>query len=94
MTTMGSAHYEVLLPFEPSDEPPPVHPTILENDWSPNRQPSLRKRASRALSRFLIAFCTGVAAILAWQSYGDAAREMIASSYPQLSWLAPQPALI
>jgi hypothetical protein len=26
---------------------------------------------------------------LAWQSYGDAAREVIASSSEQLSWLAP-----
>jgi hypothetical protein len=34
----------------------------------------------------------GVAGTLAWQSYGDAAREMIASSYPQLGWLAPQSA--
>jgi hypothetical protein len=48
----------------------------------------------RALTRFLITFCIGVAASLAWQSYGDAAREMIASSYPQLGWLARQPAPI
>jgi ABC-type transporter Mla subunit MlaD len=34
----------------------------------------------------------GVAATLAWQSYGEAAREMIASAYPQLGWLAPQTA--
>jgi hypothetical protein len=88
-TTRGYAHYAGLLPVEPSDEPPPLRPTILENPF-PDGQPSLRKRALRALSRFLIAFCTGVAAILAWQSYGDAAKEMIASSYPQLSWLAPQ----
>jgi hypothetical protein len=40
---------------------------------------------------FLITFCIGVAATLTWQSYGDAARESIASSYPQLGWLAPQP---
>ena len=50
------------------------------------------KRVSRALSRFLITFCSGVAATLAWQSQGDAVREMIASSYPQLQWLAPQAA--
>jgi hypothetical protein len=56
------------------------------------KRPSLGKRASRSLTRFLIIFCTGVAATLAWQSYGDAAREMIANSYPQLSWLAPQAA--
>ena len=40
---------------------------------------------------FLITFCIGVAATLGWQSYGDAAREMIASSYPQFGWVAPQP---
>lgn len=41
----------------------------------------------------LIMFCIGVATALAWQSYGDAAREMISSSYPQLSWLAPHAAV-
>jgi hypothetical protein len=39
----------------------------------------------------LIIFCAGVAATLGWQSYGDAAREMVASSYPQLGWVAPHP---
>ncbi len=91
-TTRGSAHfYAGLLPVEPSDEPPPLRPTTLENDPFPNGQPSLRKRASRALSRFLITFCIGVAATLAWRSYGDAARQMIANSYPLLGWLAPRP---
>ncbi len=85
-----SEFYAGLLPVEPSIEPPPVRPTTLENDRLQNEQPSLRKRASRALARFLITFCIGVAATLAWQSYGDAAREMIVNSYPQLGWLAPQ----
>src|SRR5258708_20630721 len=94
-TIRGSADpkfYAGLLPVEPSDEPPPLRPTILENDQFPNGQPSLGKRASRALSLFLMAFCIGVAATLAGQSsYGDAAREMIANSYPHLGWLAPRP---
>src|SRR6266852_4338768 len=85
-----SEFYAGLLPVEPSVEPPAVRPTALENDPFPIGQPSLRQRASRALARFLITFCIGVAATLAWQSYGDAAREMIANSYPQLGWLAPQ----
>ena len=55
-------------------------------------QPSLRKRAARGLTRFLIIFCMGVAATLAWQAYGDATRLIIASSYPDLGWLAPQTA--
>jgi hypothetical protein len=45
-------------------------PTTIEKHWHP-------------LSRFLIAFCCGVAAALAWWSYGDAARQMIASLHPQ-----------
>jgi len=46
------------------------------------------------LTRILITICVGVAAILAWQSYGDAARQFIASSYPQAGWLAPRTAPI
>ena len=45
-----------------------------------------------SFARFLITLCIGVVATLAWQSYGDAAREMIASASPQLGWLAPQAA--
>ena len=41
------------------------------------------------LTHILITLCVGAAAIMAWQSYGDAARQIIASSYPQLGWLAP-----
>src|SRR6266571_208279 len=71
----------------------PFRPADLDNDRFPSKRPSPGKRASRALSRFVITFCIGVAATLAWQSYGDAAREMIASSSPQLGWLAPQDAV-
>jgi len=45
------------------------------------------------MMRFLITFCIGVFATLAWQSYGDMARERIANSYPQLGWLAPEAAV-
>jgi hypothetical protein len=54
--------------------------------------PSLGGRASRGLARFLIIFSIGIGATLAWQSYGDAARAMLANSSPQLGWLAPQTA--
>ena len=73
---------------------PKVRPVDLglRRDRFSSKRPSLGKRASRAVVRFLITFCIGVAAALAWQSYGDAAREMIASSSPQLGWLAQQAA--
>jgi hypothetical protein len=56
------------------------------------RRPPPAKRASRAFARILLTFCFGVAATLAWQSYGGVARAMIASVSPQLGWLAPLPA--
>jgi hypothetical protein len=71
-------------------EAPAVCPADLKNDRSPNGRRPPRKRALRTVSNLLIAFCIGVAATLAWQSYGDAAREIIANSQPQLGWLAPQ----
>jgi hypothetical protein len=79
-------------PTEPSDAQP--HPLDLDQQTVPfaNRRASLPRRSSRALFRFLVTFCVGVAATLAWQSYGDVARATIATAYPQLAWVAPQAA--
>jgi len=71
---------------------PTLQPADLKNDGFSSERPSLGNRASRPLARFLVTLCIGVAATLVWQSYGDAAREMIASASPQLGWLAPQAA--
>ncbi|HEY7299226.1 MAG TPA: hypothetical protein VH684_15070 [Xanthobacteraceae bacterium] len=68
--------------------PLPTAPTLRSDRSWPAEQPSRRRRAIRALIMFFL----GATATLAWQSYGEAAREMIASSYPQLGWLAPQTA--
>jgi hypothetical protein len=72
----------------PVDALPTVRPTDLKKDGDPNG--SVGKRALIVLVRFLIIFCIGVAATLAWWSYGDPVRQMIASLHPQLRWLAPQ----
>jgi hypothetical protein len=45
-----------------------------------------KKRGSRGFARYLLAICIGVAAALAWQSYGDAAKEMFAAKAPELGW--------
>jgi hypothetical protein len=49
-------------------------------------------RGARATARFLVAFCIGVVATLAWQSYSDAARQLIATS--QFGGSAPHVAQI
>ena len=75
---------------EPSFDAP-LQP--MDRDLIANTPSWLGKRASFALARFLIAFCSGVVATLAWQSYGGgAARKMIANSSPQLGRSAPQAA--
>ena len=74
---------------EPSVDAP-LQPTDL--DLVASTPSSLGKQTSFALARFLITFCSGVAATLAWQSYGGAARETVASWSPHLGWLAPPPA--
>ena len=90
--TTQSEFSEGSLPVKPPVEAPAIRPADLKNDRSPKRHRSLGMRAPLAFTRFVITFCFGVAATLAWQSYGDAAREMIANSSPQLAWLAPQAA--
>ena len=44
------------------------------------------KRSSRGFTRYVLAICIGVAATLAWQSYGDAAKQMFAAEAPELGW--------
>jgi hypothetical protein len=81
-TVKGSAHHRGLLPV--------VRPITLENRRFAEGWLSRRKRASSALSRLLVAFCMGVAATLAWWSYGGAASQMIANGYLGLGRLVPQ----
>ena len=45
---------------------------------------------SGAFARYLLAFLLGAAAMLAWDSYGFAARRTIASWSPRLAFIAPK----
>ena len=78
------------LPVKSLVEAVNIDPDDLKSDTFPNGRPSLHKRIPLAFSRFLITFCFGVTATLAWQSYEGATREMLASSFPHLLWLAPR----
>jgi pyruvate/2-oxoglutarate dehydrogenase complex dihydrolipoamide acyltransferase (E2) component len=70
-----------------------LRPADLSNDPLPTDRSSPGRRTSRSLARFLVTACIGVAATLAWQSYGGTAKQMIANSAPQLSWLLSPPAM-
>jgi hypothetical protein len=79
------------LTIKPLDDVPTVDPDDPRNDRFPRERRSFAKRAPLAVARFVITFLIGVGATLAWQSYGDTAREMIANASPLLAWLAPPP---
>ena len=61
---------------------------LLIKDSQTKRGPEslTRRRASRVFVRYLVAICIGVAGTLAWQSYGEATKRIIATSAPELGW--------
>jgi hypothetical protein len=69
-----------------------IDPATLKFDQPRSERSRLGKRVLLALAA--ITFCLGVAATLAWQSRGDAARKAIAGAVPRLGWLAPQASLV
>jgi hypothetical protein len=46
----------------------------------------MKKRGSGRFARYLVAILIGVAATLAWQSYGESAKQIIAARAPELGW--------
>jgi hypothetical protein len=45
-----------------------------------------KKRALRRFASYLVAICIGVAGTFAWQSYGEATKQIIATKAPELGW--------
>jgi len=79
------------------------HADLWDDKWDRQRQSgtmapprpkhSVVGRALRTSFRFLITLGIGIGGTLAWQAYGDEAREMAATAYPErLGWIAPQAA--
>jgi hypothetical protein len=60
----------------------------LKNDHVASGRPSIVRRMFRALARFSIAVLIGVCVTLAWQSYGNEARETLGTQFPSLRWLS------
>ena len=47
---------------------------------------AVKRRRSRGIVRYLVAIAIGVAATLAWQSYGETSKQIVATKAPQLGW--------
>jgi hypothetical protein len=48
--------------------------------------PTRAKSAWRGFARYMLAICIGVATTLAWQSYGQTIKQVIATRAPELGW--------
>jgi hypothetical protein len=72
-------------PMKPSVRSP--RPSGLKDDHIASDRPSIGRRIFHTLTRFFIAVLIGVSATLAWQSHGDAARDMVVARAPLLGWL-------
>jgi hypothetical protein len=46
----------------------------------------MKKRGSRGFARYLVAIGIGVAATLAWQSFGEVPKRIMAANAPELGW--------
>jgi hypothetical protein len=72
------------LPVKLSGEPAPIRLADLKSDQLPSGRLSLGnldplgRLEPLAFARYLITFSIGVAVALAWQSYGNATREVVA----------------
>ena len=84
-----SEYSVVWLPIKPSVDATMPLSCGVKNDPDSGRQAVPEKRDSRAIARFLVAICIGVIATLAWQSYSNAAKQLVAGSSLPSGGLAP-----
>jgi hypothetical protein len=66
-----------------------LHSFGRRGDQVVGNRPSIGRRIFRTLTRFVVTVLIGVGGTLAWQSYGDVAREMVMARAPTLAWLLP-----
>jgi len=53
------------------------------------RRPSIGTRILKSLARFFAAVLIGIGLTLAWQSYGEQAKQFTTTLVPSLAWLVP-----
>jgi hypothetical protein len=64
-----------------------IHSFGRTDDQVASQRPPARRRIFRSFTRFLVTILIGVGSTLAWQSYGDVAKQMVAAQAPALSGL-------
>ena len=82
-----------------SPQSAPIDPTIqgspgpaspgFRNDLGESDRSSFATRMFRSVARFFIVALIGAGVTLAWQSHGEAAKQMVRTQAPSLAWLFP-----
>lgn len=80
MTSSAQSEFAPSLLVKPSADPPAARPASPKNDKVPAKRSWLGMLTPLTIAHYLVTLLLGIAATLAWQSYGDAARHMIASA--------------
>ena len=66
-----------------------LHAFGRKSDQAERRPLSIGRRIFRTVIRFVVTLVIGIGGTLAWQSYGEVAREMVAVRAPTLARLLP-----
>jgi hypothetical protein len=74
------------LDFETSERTTTYHRLRLIDEQTRKIINQTKRRNLRAFARYLTAILIGIAGTLAWQSYGEETKQMIATSAPELGW--------
>jgi hypothetical protein len=77
------------LDFETSERTTIYHRLRALDEQTRKVVKQTKPRRMRALARYLTAILIGIVATLAWQSYGDEAKQVIVTRAPELGW-SPQ----
>ncbi len=95
MPSPSEAEYPAGLPMRGMDSSTLSHD--LDDDpfaGSVEHQPERVVRRKSSGAALLIMFLAGVAATVAWYSFGGPVREALAGMSPQLAWMAPQSGMV
>ena len=74
------------LDFETSERSTIYYRLLAIDNQTKKIEKQTKRRALRALVRYAIAVCIGIAGVLAWQSYGEATKQIVAARAPELGW--------
>jgi hypothetical protein len=77
------------LDFETSERTTIYHRLRLIDEQTKKVISQTKRGFFRRPARYLVAICLGVIGTLAWQTYGEATKRMIATTAPELGW-SPQ----